>query len=289
MSKNLREYMNESILDPVKEELSSDIWSGNKLKASVKVHIMKRLEGFLKGQTDKKIENVFLLGSMTGHQYSDTADIDINFVLKITDERRKEIGGLIMAGLNGKDLPGTKHPINYFISTTVKPEWKSGKAGSIYDILKDKWLVEPSKADVETAITNYRAVIEIARFFTSGIDTVLSEYNADVAAYESYSQYLKTVIKPKDKEDLEELIKFKVQEIVSDIDSLKIAKHLIRAFRNEAFEEGEDGFEISTKIDIKDSANFSINNLIYKYLERLGYFEKVLKVLGERDSWVSKL
>jgi hypothetical protein len=281
---NLTEFLNlsESILDPIQENLSPDLWKNNKLKPTVKTHIKKRLESWLKNHTNKSIKRMFIIGSMTGHQYTPQSDIDVNFVIDIPDEKLKEIGKLMMVELNEKPLPRTEHPVNYFISNKVKKEWKT--SGSIYDMDKDKWIVQPKKEEQGTVITNYRAVTEIARFFIAGLDLMLSEYYADVAAYENYSQFIKGLKEKEDKEDLQKLINIKLQEIVADIDGVFIAKHMLRALRKEAFEENE-GLEINTKIDIRDTANNSINNLIYKYVERLGYFPKIKNILDESDKW----
>jgi len=184
-------------------------------------------------------------------------------------------------------LPGTKHPINYYITNKIKKEWAA--SGPVYDILKDKWVVKPKKEPENTPITNYRAVIEIARYFMAGLDSIISEYNADVAAYETYKQYIENVKEEENRKALEEVIRFKLQEIVSDMDGIEIAYYLIHGFRKEAFNPEKGPYEIHTKIDIQDSQNNSINNLIYKYLERLGYFKKIKNILDEKNRWISKL
>lgn len=292
--KDLRQYLKESkllesILDPLQEKLSNDIWDNNKLKKSVKVQLTKKIETFLKSFTSKPITNMFLLGSMTGYQYNDTSDIDVNCIIDLGDSRLKEVTEIMVEKLNEKPLPGTKHPVNYYLSKEIKTEWK--RSGPIYDMIKDKWIVQPKKEEENTLVVNYRAVIEISRFFTSGLDIMLSEYETDSQAYNSYELFLKNAKTQDDKEDLKKLISFKLQEIIADIDSLSISKHLIKAFRKEAFEEEDSdiGYKISTKIIIEDTANNSINNLIYKYLEKLGYLTKIQKILDTRETWESKV
>jgi hypothetical protein len=282
--KTLNDFLSESILDPIKSQLSSDLWTKeNKLKPSIKTLIIKRLENWLKTKINKKIKHMFILGSIAGYQYNNSSDIDVNFVIDVNDERLKEIAESMMAELNEKKLPGTGHPINYFVSNKIEPAWKN--ADNVYDVLNNKWIVKPSVQKQETVITNYRAVIEIARFFMSGLNSIISEYKADVANYEIYIDYLKNIKDEKDRKELERLSDFKLHEIISDIDSVKIAKHLIKGFRKEAFKEEEGAFEISTKIEVFDNANNSINNLIYKYLEKLGYFEETKKILDEEEKW----
>jgi hypothetical protein len=284
--KDLREFLGESLFDPVQGKLSPELWINDKLKPSVKTHLLKKLEIWIRGYGSKEAKSVLLLGSMTGFQYLPTSDIDVNFVLEVDEEKSIEMRKFLP---NGKELPGTKHPINYYLSTKIKPEWLTGKSGPVYDLLKDKWIIKPKMEEIKGgAISNYRAVIEIARFFVSGLDAAMTEYGTDVAAYETYSSYKNEVKTEEDKKALEDLINFKLQEIVSDIDGLKIAKHILWALRTEAFESGE-GIVISTKIEIKDEANYSINNMVWKYIERLGYLDKIKKILDEKDRWLSKL
>ena len=94
MMNSLKDYLKESILDPIQEKLSPALWDENqKLKRTAKIHIVKRLEGWLKTVTSKEPKKIYLLGSMCGFQYIKNSDIDVNFILDVTDEERKEIAG----------------------------------------------------------------------------------------------------------------------------------------------------------------------------------------------------
>jgi len=277
--KNLQDYLNESIIDSIKDKLSPDLWIGNKIKPSAKSFIVNKLKTFLKTVTSKEIQHLFLLGSMAGYQYSPDADIDINFVIDVSKERLKEISKIMP---NGHNLPGTNHPINYYISNVIKEEWKS--SGPIYDMIKDRWVVKPEKESKKDTIQNYRAVSEIGRFFITASEAVISEFNTDVANYEAYDSYLQTADKHEEK-DVSDLMRQKLYEIIADIDSVLILKHMLKALRNEAFTDSP--FEITTEIKIKDN-NTSINNLIYKYLEKLGYYERLQKILDSKEKWEKK-
>jgi len=149
-------------------------------------------------------------------------------------------------------------------------------------MLKDKWITKPGKEKAETVVSNYKAVIEIARFFIAGLNSVISEYERDVADYKIYESYLEDA-KDDDKEEIQKLMQFKLQEILADVDSIDIADYLVHSLRKAAFLENK-AFE--TRIEIIDkTANSSINNLIYKYLEKLGYFDKVRKIKSEAKKW----
>lgn len=278
--KTLKDYLNESILDSIKNDLSPDLWSNGKIKPSAKSFIVNRLKTWLKTVTSKEIEYLILLGSMAGYQYSPDADIDINFVIDIPLERLKEISQLMP---NGHNLPNTNHPINYYTSNVIKKEWQ--KSGPIYDMLKDRWIVKPTKESKQDTVQNYKAISEIGRFFITAAEAVIAEFNTDVANYEAYNSYLETADEHEEK-DIQQLVRQKLYEIVADIDSVFVLKHMIKGLRKESFT-SELSIEISTEIKIKDS-NTSINNLIYKYLEKLGYFERMEKILESRDKWTKK-
>lgn len=287
MEKSLKEFLQlqESILDPVLEKMSPELWGKDlKLKKSIRVHIIKKLETWLKNYTNKKPNQVFLLGSMTGLQYSITSDIDINFIIDVNEEILKK---MLKELPNGHLLPGTKHQINYYAVRKEPEDWQ--RAGPIYDILKDKWKKKPNEKPEEVRIIgNYRVVIEMARFFMAGLDAIITEYYADIAAYNSYESYISTIKTEEDKKALNELIKFKLDEIISDIDGARLAAHILHSLRKEAFEK-EEYFKISTQIVIKDSANSSINNMIYKFLEHLNYLDKLKEILDKRNDWLEKL
>ena len=242
---------------------------------------MKKIEIWLSQYTKEKIKHAFIIGSMAGFQYNKEADIDVNIVVLIGKEKAKEIRKFLP---NGHNLPGTEHPINYFLETKINNDWKEGP---MFDVLNDKWINKPEKGEMKPAITNFKAVIEISRFFIAGINASISEYETDVISYNSYKSFLEAS-KEEDKDEINQIINLKLQEIIADIDGIFIAKHMIKALRAEAFEKDASELEISTEISFK-RGNYSINNLIYKYIEKIGYFERILKILNEKDKWTSLL
>lgn len=264
-----------SILDSTKNKLSNELWQNEKMKSSAKSFILSKLKSWLKTITSKEIENIFLLGSMAGYQYNSEADIDINFVIDVSNKRIEEIAKLLPNGIN---LPGTNHPINYYVANEINKNWD----GPVYDILKDKWIRKPKKNSNKNSITNFKAVSEIARFFVLGLNAAITEYEMDISSFNTYKEYYKEAVEH-EKKEIEENLKQKKYEILADIDGIYIAKHIIKALRKEAYSEKEN-LNISTEIKILNNDN-KINNLIYKYLEKLDYFEKIDKILKESEKW----
>jgi hypothetical protein len=279
--------MMESVLDPLQDDLCSELWDSNKkLNSKAKKYIIDKLDKWLATKTDKKYKELYILGSITGYQYTKEADIDVNFVIDMPEEEVKEkLRKVINAELNEKPLPGTQHPINYYVSPAFKESWK--KEGGIYDVLKDKWISTVEKEDNQVVVRNYKTAMEIARFFTAGLDIVMSEFQSDKAAYEAYLEYGKK-IPEKEQEDYKKLLSLKLQEILADVDSIYIAKHLLKSLRAESLEK-DATLKISSQIIVKDNLNNSINNLIYKYIEKMGYFKKIQIILDEKDKWKDKI
>jgi hypothetical protein len=279
--------MMESVLDPLQDELCSEVWNKDqKLNPKAKKYIIDKLDKWLSTKTDKKYKELYILGSITGFQYTKEADIDVNFVIDMPEEEVKEkLRKVINVELNEQPLPGTKHPVNYYVSPKFKEEWK--KEGGIYNILTDKWISTVEKGDSQVVVRNYKTAMEIARFFTSGLDIVMAEFYSDKAAYESYLEYGKKMPE-KEQEDYKKLLSLKLQEILADIDSIYIAKHLLKSLRAESLEK-DSTLEITSQIIVKDNLNNSINNLIYKYIEKMGYFKRIQNILDEKDKWKDKI
>lgn len=271
--------VNESVLDPVHKTLAKDVWTEDqKLKDKHREYIVNTLEEWLdKMEIGKEPEQIAIVGSITTYQYSKYSDIDVNVVIDLSDEERKE---LIKYLPNETPLPGTNHPVNYYLAEDAGENVR--KKPSAYDVINDKWIKEPKLENIKYP---YSYVIEIAKFFMDGIDDRIAEYERDKIELELYREYKKDKNVIISNEEAQKAIEQKSIEIKADLDALHVAHKLVKAFRKKAF---EDDYEPDFLIDIK-SANrdFSINNLVYKSLERFGYLDKLNKFEKERDSYAS--
>jgi len=262
--------INESVLDPTHEDLSKDIWTKTKrLKTDVKNHILSTLNVWLSLYTDKEPKNVYLAGSMTGYQYTSYSDIDVNVVIDFPDEKIKAMSKLLP---NGNNLLGTEHPVNYYIAN----KFQLKEAGSLYDIVDDKWIVEPEKRDVNV---HHKAVLEITISWMRKIDLDVNELKRDVMEYKLYKDYLTQKDLEIDVDEVKQYLQLKEIEIKADIDTIHITYHMIKQFRKEAFKEKEFKSDFLTQVNAIN-ANYTINNLVYKTLERFGYLEILHKYAG---------
>lgn len=263
---NFFKDLDESILDPIHKELCKEIWNNNqRLKTDVKKHILDHLEEWLSLYTDKVPEKIYLAGSLTGFQYTQYSDVDVNVIIDLADDKVKALSKFLP---NGKNLPGTKHPVNYYI--TNKHQLK--KAGSLYDMSHDKWIREPARDDINI---HYKAVLEIALSWMKKVDLDVGELHRDVLEYKLYKHYLEEQKELEvDIDEIKDYIVVKESEIRADIDAIHITYHMIKQFRSEPFQEKEFKSDFLTQVDAIN-ANYSINNIVYKTLERFNYLDKL--------------
>lgn len=271
--------LGESVLDPIHNTLAKDVWTRDlKLKDKHRDYILGTLREWLdKMDIEKEPTQVAIIGSITTYQYSKISDIDVNVVIDIPDSKRDD---LIKFLPNESKLPGTQHPVNYYLAADAGENVR--KKPSAYDVLKNDWFPgkRPKKEQVEYP---YGYVVEIARFFMDGIDERIAEFERDKIEYELYKEYKDNKEIQMSPEELQKAIEQKRLEILADLDAIHVANKMVKAFRGKAFEED---YEPDFLIDIHTTnRDFSVNNLVYKALERFGYLDKLKKFKDERENW----
>lgn len=265
--RELKKWMGESVLDPVHKELDQSVWGKDKkIKKEHREYILNKLEKWLeKIGIDKKPDGVYIIGSITTYQYSTISDIDVNVVIDLT---KKQIEELIEFLPNESILPGTSHPVNYYLTNDNGASVKRAKTS--YDLLNDKWIKEPNKDKVEYP---YNYIVEISKIFISGLDERIAEYERDKIEYELFNEYKKNKDLDISSDEIEKALEIKKLELEADLDAIYIGYKLIKSFRREAY---EDDYESDFLIDIKfKDSDYSINNLVYKTIERFGYIDKL--------------
>lgn len=148
----------ESIIDVKRSKLDPKVWTKDKkLKPKIKQVMLDDLQDMANnGIIDKeKITKLLLLGSIVTYNYTKDADLDVNVSIEMDDDELT-IAKEALNTYNGKNAPGTTHPINYFFRTT--PIELSDRPA--YDIHTDEWLLDPDGED--TTIENFRIIVEEA-------------------------------------------------------------------------------------------------------------------------------
>lgn len=268
-----RDILNENVTDYPRKELAKDVWEKNgKIKPAIKKEILAR---FTKWQEKMfpgiRIKNIYVLGSITTFQYNDTSDIDINI---ITSNTKEEINNLWKTLPNGNTI--NDHPVNYYLSIDTKDVDRSK---TLYDLENDTWVKEPSEK--QNKMPN-KYTIEIAKFFMDGIDLRLSEYERDKKELKRLEMLKKDKNSYFEEDEIAEEIAKIEQEIMADKEAIRLAEYILKSFRNEGFKDEGNKFSFKIKIDTVDEEdpNTSLNNIIYKEIERFGYFEKIHEVLA---------
>jgi predicted nucleotidyltransferase len=280
LNKELNNWLGESVLDPAHKELSKEIWSSDKMKKENKKFILDSFYKWVeKTNLDKsKIKKITVVGSTTTFQYTDSSDIDVNVLIDLSDEKISEYGKILP---NGNNLPNTKHPVNYYLSNDEK---QFSVKQAIYDLLNDEWIKKAKTSDVKIP---YSYVLEIAKFFMDGIDERIQAYERINMEIEIYKTYLKEKDEINiDIEHIQEILSHKELQSKATLDAIHVGHKMAKAFRKKAFEDDyEPDFLISIEIKNPD---FSINNMVYKELERFGYLEKLDKYEKIRDKFSEK-
>ena len=262
-----REKIQESILDIPKDKLCPLLWDDNEqLKPEVKEFVVKTFNDWQESiKTNFNIVNMVLIGGSASYQYTESSDFDVNVTASgISEDEITNLGKILP---NGNLIPGTKHPLNFYLTIDNKAIEHSDDA---YDILNDKWVKHPSKENVSIP---YSYITEITKLFASSIDLKIEEIMTDTNELEYYQNLLESGKFTTDKQDIEKRIAFKKEEILADKDALRLMKYMIHAFRKEAF---DDVYNVKFSINIdSNTPNFSMNNAIYKMLEKLGYYDKI--------------
>ena len=123
-----------------------------KIKDSVKAQIDKQIEEF---ETEYPVVKIGLIGSILTKRYRDDADLDINVLFDVPVEKREDerlrlsqkyLSAKNPDNIQGKLIPGTKHPINFYFITDMKTyNDQEKKADAVFDIEDNKFIKRPEE------------------------------------------------------------------------------------------------------------------------------------------------
>jgi len=217
----------------------------------------------------KPVLKYSLVGSILTKTYRDDADLDVNVLFDVPlpdrDVVRKELAKSLR-NINGTLVPGTKHPINYYIITDPNVKETNDKmADAVFDV-KNNTFIRKAK-DFKFDAKRYAADFEKK---VREIDVVQGELKRDLIDYKELKE-----LDPNDILDLQELINTKVIEVEDSIN------HLV-AIGDEVLKDRATAF--ATDMTPEEIKNFGRKNqlpknVVYKMLEKYHYltFYKALK------------
>ena len=238
--------------------------SNPKIKQSVMDMLDKQMKEFEK---EYPILKYTLIGSILTKRYRNDADLDINILFDIPEEDREEertrlskqyLSASNPDNIQGKLIPGTKHPVNYYFITDKKSyDEQNLKADAAFDIKTNRFIKRPDDFtfDINLYLKDFQKKVD-------EIDGIKGELKRDIIDYDELSE-----LKPGEIKDLEKRIKGKLNEIETDLQDLINIGDNVDVERRAAFDKDMTPDEIKT-FSIK---NRLPKNVVYKMLEKYHY------------------
>ena len=213
-----KDFIKESIIDIPRQTYAKPVFDkADTDKPTIKPAVKKQiLDGIKTFEKFGKVVKYTLIGSILTKQYRDDADLDINILFDIpgSQAEQEKVHDSIreyQGEINGKVIPGTKHPINYF--SIIDPATFSkarDMADGTFDIDTNKWIrrPEPGKFEPEKYVADFQKHV-------SEIDVVKGELARDMIDYEELKGLTSSDI-----DNLSKLVSEKLDEIKSSINTL---------------------------------------------------------------------
>ena len=260
-----KDFIKESIIDIPRQRYAPGVFdnadtNNPKLKKSVRDIILNQIDKFSEKYPVKKYS---LIGSILTKKYRDDADLDMNILFDVPKEKQEEVRKELASSLrsiNGKLVPGTKHPINYFVITDPELKKKNdAMADGVFDIDENEFVRRPTEDtfDSEKYEADFQAKVK-------EIDVVKGELARDIIDYEELKD-----LTADDVLNLQARVNSKLDEIEDSIEVLvdigdDVVKQRQSAFNDDMSPEEIRQFGKKHKLP---------KNIIYKYLEKYHYLK----------------
>ncbi len=162
------------------------------------------------------VVSIKLIGSIIGKRYRNDADLDIDILIDIPEKDRETIGleaRKSVGEVSGKLVPGTQHPVNYYVQTDPKVnDAHLETATGVYDVFKQKFDKRPKEQTFDPKV--YEADFQKK---VQEIDVVKGELQRDIVDYEELKE-----LSPNDILNLQEKINEKLEEIEDAIEKFSV-------------------------------------------------------------------
>ena len=223
-----------------------------------------------------------LIGSILTKRYRNDADLDINVLFDVPveqqeDERlrlsKKYLSAKNPDNIQGINIPGTKHPVNYYFITDKETyDDQNTKADTTFDIKNQKFIKRPDefKFDASLYISDFNKKVQ-------EIDVAKGELKRDIIDYDELKE-----LKPGEIKDLQKELTSKLNEIETNLKDLSDIGDAVDVERRDAFNTDMTPDQIKT-FSIK---NRLPKNVIYKMLEKyhyLTFLKKCKKILDDGE------
>ena len=272
---SFKDFIKESIIDIPRRRYAPSVFddadtNNPKLKKVVVDMILDQIDKF---QEKYPVKKYSLIGSILTKRYRDDADLDINVLFDVPEEDREKARKELASSLkdiNGKLVPGSKHPINYYVITDPELKKKNdAMADGVYDIDENQFIRRPTEDtfDPEKYEADFQKKVR-------EIDVVKGELARDLVDYRELKS-----LSTDDVLNLQDKIDSKLEEIEDSIEVLvdigdDVVKQRQNAFNNDMTPDEIREFGKKHKLP---------KNIIYKYLDKYHYLKmyKTLKGILE--------
>ena len=248
-----------------------------KIKDSVVRLITEQFKEF---ESEYPILKYSLIGSILTKRYRNDADLDINVLFDVPEEKQEEerlrlskkyLSAKNPDNIQGKLIPGTRHPLNYYFITDEKTyDDQNKKADAVFDVKGQSFVKRPEEFDF-----NPNLYLKDFQKQVDKIDMLKGELKRDIIDYDELTE-----LKPGEIKNLEKRISNKLGEIEKDIQDLTDIGDKVDVERRAAFDTDMTPDEIKT-YSIK---NRLPANVVYKMLEKyhyLTFLKKCKKILDD--------
>ena len=277
-----KDFILESIIDIPRKTFAPAVFDDAdtkdpKIKPSVKKLIDEQIKEFEKEYPVLKIS---LIGSILTKRYRNDADLDLNVLFDVPKEKQEEERVRLSQqylsvknpnNIQGKLIPGSKHPINYYFITDQKTyDDQNKKADAVFDIETNKFIKRP-----DDFVFNPSLYVKDFERKVQELDVVKGELKRDIIDYNELKE-----LTPNDVLNLQEKIKDKLEEIEDSLEDIVKIGDGVDAERRAAFDTDMSPDQIRT-YGVK---NRLPKNVIYKMLEKyhyLKFYKKCKKILED--------
>ena len=278
-----KDFIKESIIDIPRRTYAPAVFDGaDTNNPKIKSSVLKLINDQVKDFKEYPVLKIALIGSILTKRYRNDADLDINVLFDVPKEKQEDervslsqkyLSSKNKDNIQGKEIPGTKHPINfYFITDKETYDDQNKKADAVFDIEKNRFIKRPDDFTFDTDLY----VKEFERKVQE-LDVVKGELKRDIIDYDELSD-----LKPDDILNLQDKINSKLEEIEDGIKDIIKVGDGVATDRRTAFDTDMSPDEIRT-YGIK---NRLPKNVIYKMLEKyhyLKFYKKCKKILDDGE------
>ena len=277
-----KDFINESIIDIPRRTYAPKVFddadtNNPKIKDSVLKQINTQLKEF---ESEYPILKTSLIGSILTKRYRNDADLDINVLFDVPTDKQEEertrlskkyLSAKNPDNIQGKLIPGSEHPINfYFITDKQTYDDQNKKADAVFDMESNKFIKRPENFtfDKNLYLKDFEKKVQ-------ELDVIKGELKRDIIDYRELEE-----LEPNEVLNLQDKINIKLDEIEDSIEQIVKVGDGVDADRRAAFDKDMSPDEIQ-KFGIK---NRLPKNVIYKMLEKyhyLKFYKKCQKILDD--------